>query len=244
MSILIGHMSAKEAVFAVDTLASSPVVTMTEPMHVSKAFPVPHIGAVVGTRGAGGFQSWLMTAINNVVLNDFDALKAQLPDLASAAYTRAAPQMRDYGLPMIVEALAVGWSKAQGRASGIFVKNYPGEAPPEKEDAYGYAGDFGAADVPDGIFAVPGPATEDVRDIQARWKRMDMRERMIAVARGSRANAENNYSAFGAIGGRLIMFNVGKHAVECRTIYEWPDEAAKPAEAANVVRLGVSRVAA
>lgn len=224
MSIMTGHLGPREGLLLVDTLGVSPFDTAFR-MHVSKAFSVPHLGAVFATRGAAVFPAMLLTAINSRPLADasFDALVAVLDDVVREAYALARPILDESGITHQAELIIVGWSDAARRMISISMKNY------DDADASLYGGhldfspNFRRVEIPDGAFMVPGiDAPAEMAALMKEWKRLDQRQRLVAAARAQRLNVDKRWPGF--IGGRLILTSVSRHVIEQRVVFEWPDD--------------------
>lgn len=227
MSIMTGTLGAREGILVVDTIAVAPNDTSFR-MHVSKLYGVPHLGAIFATRGAAVFTATMLTAINFRPLRDFDALLDRVAPIVRAAYEGATPLLDEHGMSHQVEGMMMGWSAALGRVVGRFFNNRPGGSDLLYNSDLGYSPDFEIAAMPDGDFMVPGVFADELDAWRRQWGRSkDPKAKFTAAAKAQRANIDRTCEP-GWVGGRLIMASVARHALEVRTIYEWPDGLAMP----------------
>jgi hypothetical protein len=245
MSIIIATVDKREAVLATDTLGRSRIDPDFR-AEVSKSFAVPHLRLAFGVMGPQAFAAHFLVYIASLEFGGCDAILDNLAEHAGRVLNMGMEDDEPAPLALIA---AVGWSAEANRPRGAYAMNFV--SGPETNGSSMTASDtteFRSAPLIDASYHAPmiDPAAQERI---ARNRRLDRRGLVVEAAKEQRKTYERGRGP-GWMGGRVIMHTITRNEMTCRTVHEWPEdlirpeEAAKPAEAPNVVRLGLSKVAA
>lgn len=211
MSLLNVYVAAHRALVGVDTacgaIPGDPVAEwmarsapgQSLPAHVSKVFPIAHLGAVLAARGT---HTFLMDVVGPAAAcASVDELEDVLPKILEAADQAHANRCRHFGLPDQVthaaqELLLVGWSAREG---GMIATIYEREAGPSQ------------AFTVDQVEAWAAPWETSYG--QAIEPRTD--HDMLQLARAQVSHSRRDHPG-APIGGRLIVAEVTREAIAIR----------------------------
>jgi hypothetical protein len=197
MSILNCSVSERRALVAVDTHVQKNGGAST---HGPKLFVVPHANLVLAVRGDVIFGNELAGHLHLGPVADFDEAAAVMPSLldhAFAAYSRLRKEHGD--VPWSGSEIAlVGWSKRAARMQGIRWESWPG----------------------DQLFKVT-PIEPWSLSPNASWPELpaapDTAAKMEALARDQLRFIRTHFPG-AAIGGRLLVAEITRDAVNVRTV--------------------------
>jgi len=197
MTILNCYVDQRRALVASDTRS---IVAGSEPVHVQKLFPLPHLNAVIAFRGSCLFFICAYSAIWGATPEPSD-LAAQAPSLLQKAYQEALIIAEKRGLTDVdhlhgsQEMMLAGWPKMNPAPFACLYANRPSQTEFMAERIE-LGGDYKAPIDLDGSFGAGNMPCSTV-------------EEMVQLALVQKALMERYYPGHAAVpGGNLIVAEI------------------------------------
>jgi hypothetical protein len=212
MTAFVVSRETRRLLVASDTLAYSIDQTDPKPLgFVAKAIPIPHLRAVLCSRGALAIGAWAAAELTVTpgVATYRDAIEA-LRDILIRVTARYAEEqgIADPDALMLYEALFCGWNEATGRGEVTAFRNFEGFTPVPDDGRRGLSAipDLPAAYVPKSLAGAP------------------IERQLVGLMQAMRRYFSEHPEVVPAlIGGEIIVTEITAQAVQSRIIHRFED---------------------